>query len=100
MQGEDSDRRQDRSRNLAFRAGEWVMFLTAVALLTWPLLANIDVAPAPANGALSVIPLFVLSMAFAWCCRWMRGEGVNPIVVLLWLAAAWLAILFEALWFV
>ncbi|MBL8537068.1 MAG: hypothetical protein JNM59_06655 [Hyphomonadaceae bacterium] len=96
MQEKDAVERRENMSILALRIGEWVMFSTGVVLLLWPLFAHVNLVTAPPNGALSSMSLFVLSMAFAWNCRWLRGASISTVAVLLWLAASWCAILLEA----
>lgn len=87
---------RSRSVQIAFIVGEWLMFATAVALIGWQTLAVIERVPPPPDGTLSVTALIVLSLAFAWNFRWLRGAPASIISVFLWIAASWFVILNEA----
>jgi hypothetical protein len=98
MQDADGvERNRTKAVLAAFTIGEWLMLSTAVILFLWPVLAGMGLAlAAPPGSVVSMTPLIVLSLAFAWSFRWLRGAAASLPAVVLWIATAWSVIVFEA----
>lgn len=86
-----------RSRGvlIAFAAGQWLMFATSLFLIFQPIVSGFSSTTTHTDDVPTV--LIVLSLAFAWNFRWLRGARVSLAGAVLWIVVAWSAIAFEAL---